>query len=362
MRRLAALRKLLGGVNAAATTGATAPVLPLSGVRVVDLTHVLAGPYCTYQLALMGAEVVKIEPPGGEGGRGDRVIRPVYSTQGGGKRHVTADLKSSAGKELVLKLVATADIFVENFRPGVATRLGLGVKALQAINPRLVYASLSAFGDVGPFGGRPAFDHVVQAHSGIMESTGPAGSPPTKVGAPYIDYATGLNGALAIMAALRLRDLTGAPQHVDVSMLDTSIALMSSTYTTAAHTGNAPAKMGNGAASGMPWATAFETANGGMIMLAPNTPAQALRLRDFAGLSAEFGSYREMHKRSESFVSLLSEAFLQRPAEELELELTAADIPAARIRSTLDVLAEGHISARRSMVEVPAPYNNCAIM
>ena len=181
-----------GRATPAAAAGAAAK--PLSGVRVVDLTHVLAGPYCTYQLGLMGAEVIKIEPPGGEGERGDTVAGG-YATQGGAKRHGTADLKQQGGLELVKKLVATADIFVENFRPGVAERLGLGFAALSALTQKLVYTSLSAFGAVGPFGGRPAFDHVVQAHTGIMSTTGPEGSGPTKVGAPYVSAATaGLGG------------------------------------------------------------------------------------------------------------------------------------------------------------------------
>ena len=179
--------------RAAPAAAAGAAAKPLSGVRIVDLTHVLAGPYCTYQLGLMGAEVIKIEPPGGEGERGDTVAGG-YATQGGAKRHVTADLKQQGGLGLVKKLVATADIFVENFRPGVAERLGLGFAALSALNSKLVYTSLSAFGAVGPFGGRPAFDHVVQAHTGIMSTTGPEGSGPTKVGAPYVSACS--NGRL----------------------------------------------------------------------------------------------------------------------------------------------------------------------
>ena len=183
---------------------------PLDGIRVIDLSQVLAGPYCTYQLALLGAEVIKVEPPGGEwtrlGGEIDELnaqrLGLAFCVQNSDKQLVEIDLKDPAGLASVLSLVEDADVFVENYRPGVAERLGLGVEAVRARNPRIVYCSLSAYGAQGPLGGRPAYDHVVQAMSGIMETTGTDEMGPVKVGAPYVDYATGLNGAFAVMAAL----------------------------------------------------------------------------------------------------------------------------------------------------------------
>jgi crotonobetainyl-CoA:carnitine CoA-transferase CaiB-like acyl-CoA transferase len=196
---------------------------PLAGIRIIDLTQVLAGPYCTYQLALLGAEVIKVEPPGGEwtrlGGGIDELaaqrLGSLFCVQNSDKQFVEADLKDPADLGAVLHLVDDADVFIQNYRPGVAERLGLGVDALQARNPEIVYCSLSAYGADGPIGGRPAYDHVVQAMSGIMETTGTDEMGPVKVGAPYVDYATGLNAAFAVMAALAERTRTGEGQVVD---------------------------------------------------------------------------------------------------------------------------------------------------
>ena len=168
---------------------------PLHGIRVVDLTQVLAGPYCTYQLALLGAEVIKIEPPLGEftrlggdhNGLEDQGLGLSYCTQNADKQTVSLDLKAEGAIDAVLNLVRDADIFVQNYRPGVAERLGLGIEAVKAANPTIVYCSISAYGGEGPVGHRPAYDHVVQAMSGIMATTGTPETGRLKVGAPYID-------------------------------------------------------------------------------------------------------------------------------------------------------------------------------
>jgi crotonobetainyl-CoA:carnitine CoA-transferase CaiB-like acyl-CoA transferase len=184
---------------------------PLNGIRVVDLSQVLAGPFATYQLALMGAEVLKIEKPGeGDWTRlggalpdlADHRMGLGFLTQNAGKKSVTIDLKSPEGLELVKHLISTADVFVENFKPGVAERLGLGFETVRSLNPRIVYCSISAYGQDGPLSRRPAYDHVIQGMCGIMLTTGEPGGPPTKVGAPYIDYATGMNAAMAVVAGL----------------------------------------------------------------------------------------------------------------------------------------------------------------
>ena len=255
---------------------------PLAGIRIIDLTQVLAGPYCTYQLALLGAEVIKVEPPGGEwtrlGGGIDELaaqrLGSLFCVQNSDKQFVEADLKDPADLGAVLHLVDDADVFIQNYRPGVAERLGLGVDALQARNPEIVYCSLSAYGADGPIGGRPAYDHVVQAMSGIMETTGTDEMGPVKVGAPYVDYATGLNAAFAVMAALAERTRTGEGQVVDVSMLDTTLNLMASNMSAVATTGNDLPKLGNEAASGSPSSGCFTTGDGEHIMLAANNERQ----------------------------------------------------------------------------------------
>lgn len=301
----------------------------------------------------------KIEPPGGEltrrGGGVDELtaegIGLPFCVQNSDKRFLELDLKSPAGVELVLSLVQDADVFVQNFRPGVAERLGLGVDAVQARNARIVYCSISAYGDDGPLGGRPAYDHVVQAMSGIMETTGPEGSEPVKVGAPYIDYATGLNASLAVLAALRERDRTGEAQVVDVSMLDTALTLMASNLTHVATTGRDLPKLGNEAASRAPSSGCFATADGGWIMLAANNERQFRDLCAALG-HAEWaddarwstGAARRTHQdelRAE-FVTL----FATDTAASWETRLAHRGVPASRIRRLSEVVAEGQPAAR----------------
>ena len=222
---------------------------PLQGVKVVDLSQVLAGPFATYQLGLMGAEIIKIERPGsgdwsrgGEGLPGSTAadMGLAYLTQNAGKRSVTIDLKAAAGLDLVKRVIEGADIFVENFKPGVAARLGLSFEAVRRLKPTIVYCSISAYGQDGPIGHRPAYDHVVQGMCGIMRTTGTAETEPNKVGAPYIDYATGLNAALAMVSALHEARRTAEAVHIDVAMLDTALLLMASLMTKQLSTGWRP--------------------------------------------------------------------------------------------------------------------------
>ena len=184
---------------------------PLSNIRVVDLTQVLAGPYATYQLALMGAEVLKIEQPDlgdwtrygtAPAGLQEQQMATAYLTQNAGKKSITLNLKKSSDMKSLKKLIKTADVFVENFRPGTANKLGLSSSEVFKIKPNIIYCSISAYGHDGPKSKRPAYDHIVQGMSGIMRLTGTRETEPNKVGAPYIDYATGMNAAFAIVSAL----------------------------------------------------------------------------------------------------------------------------------------------------------------
>ena len=332
---------------------------PLAGLRVIDLTQVLAGPYCTYQLALLGAEVIKIEPPGGEGtrfggadaGLNEQGLGLSFCTQNGDKDCVELDLKEPASVAAVLELAEQADVFVQNYRPGVAQRLGLGEAAVRQRNGTIVYCSISAFGGEGPIGGRPAYDHVVQAMSGIMSTTGTDESGPLKVGAPYVDYATGLNAAFAVMAALRERDRTGEGQSVDVSMLDTTLTLMANNVVTTATTGADLPKLGNEAASRSPSSGCFATADGALIAIAANNE------RQFRNLCAALGEpqwaddprWRERQTRAENQEALRREfesKFSSNTASFWESRLAEAGIPASRVRAISDVLKEGQPQAR----------------
>ena len=339
---------------------------PLAGITVIDLTQVFAGPYCTYQLALLGAKVIKIEPPGGEMTRYGGALRDLadeglglaFCTQNADKDCVEIDLKHPAGTAKVLELTADADIFVQNYRPGVAARLGLGEGAVRGANPNIVYCSISAYGGEGPVGHRPAYDHVVQAMSGIMQTTGTEEMGPVKVGAPYVDYATGLNAAFAIMAALRERDRTAAPQTVNVAMLDTALNLMANNLVTTATTGSETPKLGNEAASRAPSSGCFEAGDGVLLMLAANNERQFADLCGVLGHPewVEDERWRQPRQRAENQQALravIENVFRQRSAAEWEALLDQAGVPASRVRSVGEVLAEGQPESRDLLRELP---------
>ncbi len=347
---------------------------PLKGVRVIDLSQVLAGPYATYQLALMGAEVVKIEKPGeGDWTRGGGMVPELaerrmaldFLSHNAGKKSVTIDLKSPEGLEVAKALIATADVFVENFKPGVAERLGLGYDAVREVNPRIVYCSISAYGQDGPLSRRPAYDHVIQGMCGIMLTTGRPGDRPTKVGAPYVDYATGMNAAMAVMAGLREAERTGAAVQIDVAMLDTALMLMASLMTYHLSTGWQPRQNGNEAWSASPSSGAFDTADG-LLMLAANHDIQFRSLCHAIGRGdiLEDARWRTIPARRENAESLretLKETFLTRPAAEWEEVLEKVAVPAARVRGLEEVLAEEQVHVRGLTSEIRVDGYDSAI-
>ncbi len=338
---------------------------PLSGISIVDLTQVLAGPYCTYQLALLGAKVIKIEPPGGEltrkgGALGNLTSQNMglsFCTQNADKDCVELDLKQPENVSKVLELISKADVFVQNYRPGVADRLGFSIEKVLKVNPKIVYCSISAYGGEGPIGHRPAYDHVVQAMSGIMSTTGPDGAGPVKVGAPYIDYATGLNAAFAVMAGLRERDRTGNHQVVDVAMLDTALNLMANNVVTTANTGIELPKLGNEAASRAPSSGCFVTGDGSLIMLAANNERQFELLCSVLG-HPEWSSdprWQDPTVRSKNQESLreeLDRVFQTRSGEEWESLLDEAGVPSSRVRKLGEVISEGQPDARNLLGEL----------
>lgn len=257
-------------------------MLPLDGYRVLDLTHVLAGPCATHHLRCLGAEVIKVERPGG----GDPMraldmqpefegLPPGFRALNAGKKSVVVDLSTEEGREAILRLAATCDVFVENFRPGVAKRFGLGADEIRAVRPDVIYCSISGWGHGGPNSARGAYDHVIQAATGMMAlQGGAADAAPVKVGFPVIDIATGMSAAEAIMAAI-VRRLRGddAPITLDVSMVDCALSLMAGPAASTLATGKAPAKVGNRGFVGSPGAETFATADG-FISVAANTMGQ----------------------------------------------------------------------------------------
>lgn len=325
-------------------------MLPLEGFRVLDLTHVLAGPCATHHLRCLGAEVIKVERPGGGDpmralGRqsGPDSLSPTFRALNAGKKSLVADLATPDGRATVLRLAEGATVFVENFRPGVARRLGLGPEDIRAVRPDIVYCSISGWGQSGPNSSHGAYDHVIQAATGMMALQGSgAGEGPVKVGFPVIDIATGISAAEAILAALirRLRGDTG-PITLDVSMVDSALALMTGPAATTLATGRAPDRVGNRGFVGSPGAETFATCDG-HISVAANTMGQfatlcrLLRRPELAapphipeGLPAE--SFLA-NVATDPLREALAGAFAAAEAAALEIALNDAGVPAARVR------------------------------
>ncbi|WP_180900736.1 CaiB/BaiF CoA transferase family protein [Martelella soudanensis] len=339
---------------------------PLKGLRVIDTSQVLAGPYAGYQLALLGADVIKIEVPGiGDWTRKGGQIPELneagmglsYMSQNASKRSVALNIKSPEGRDILKRLTATADVFIENMRPGTMDRNGLGYQDMKAVKPDLIYCSISAFGQDGPYSRRGAYDHVIQGMCGIMGTTGTLESGPTKVGAPYVDFATGLNAAYAISAALHQRRATGEGVHLDVAMLDTSMMLMASLLTSHLSSGWAPEPAGNEAWSRSPTSGCFQTSDG-LLMLAANNLRQIVPLLETLGLSdlAEKARIDPMAAKGElnGLRPILEATLLTRPAREWEEDLNAVGVPAGRVRNLSEMLAEEHAVARQFTMPIEA--------
>jgi crotonobetainyl-CoA:carnitine CoA-transferase CaiB-like acyl-CoA transferase len=326
---------------------------PFEGIRVVDVTHVLAGPFATYQLAVLGADVIKVEHPDdpdqSRANGSDKVLNGIgmgtaFLTQGSNKRSLSLDLKREADRDILKRLVATADVFVENYRPGAFAALGLGYEALAAINPRLIYASFSAFGQKGPRGSQTAYDHVIQATSGIMAMTGTPEENPIKFGSPAVDYATGITGAFAISAALFQRAKTGKGQYIDMAMLDVAMMLMSSHLGGYLRNGWHPKPSGNR----NPHATnSAYAAKDGLIMLGASNLRQQKRLwklLERPEMIKKTNDEREADREREARV--LGDIMLSRTADEWERFLQANHVPAARVRTMAEAVGDPQIDER----------------
>jgi crotonobetainyl-CoA:carnitine CoA-transferase CaiB-like acyl-CoA transferase len=333
---------------------------PFEGIRVIDATHVLAGPFATYQLAVLGADVIKVEHPeepdqsrinGTDKELNRRNMGTAFLTQASNKRSITLDLKQEKDRDILKKLVATADIFVENYRPGAFEALGLGYEKLATINPRLIYASFSAFGQKGPRSEQTAYDHVIQATSGIMAMTGTPEVNPVKFGSPAIDYATGMTGAFALAAALFQRERTGKGQRIDMAMLDVALILMSSHLAGYLRNGVHPKPTGNR----NPHATnsAYQ-AKDGLIMLGASNLRQQRRLWTLLqrpDMIKKTNDEREADRERETAV--LTEIMRTRTADEWEEFLQARHVPAARVRSMAETVADPHLKSRGVLYRHP---------
>jgi crotonobetainyl-CoA:carnitine CoA-transferase CaiB-like acyl-CoA transferase len=319
---------------------------PLAGIRVVDLSRVLAGPYCTMMLSDLGADVVKVERPGD--GDETRSWGPPYA--GGeaayflsvnrGKRSIAVDLKQPEGSALVLDLCAQADVVLENFRTGAAQRLGLDADAVQSRNPRAVYCSITGFGRRGSRD-RPGYDFIVQAESGLMAVTGEADGSPMKAGVALVDVVTGLHAAVAIVAALRAREVTGKGERIEVSLLDSAFSALVNVAQNALVTGEEPRRFGNAHPSIAPYQP-FRASDGWVAVAAANDGLFA-RLCGVLGqpeLAADerFATNAARVRNRAELLPLLEGVFATRSADQWVTALDEAGVPAGKIRGVLEAL------------------------
>ena len=316
---------------------------PLDGIRIADFSHVMAGPYASHLLRLMGAEVIKIEPKSGDQFRNYGADRrfdgmsPAFIAANIGKKSIALDLKDPEELEIARRIVARSDVFLENFRPGVISRLGFGYPQVKELKPDVVYCSVSGYGQNGPQRDWPAIDNIVQATSGMMMLSGSEGEPPVRVGFPIVDTLTGQTAAVAILGALLQRERTGQGAYIDVSMLDASLAFMTSALTPYLVTGNSAKRLGNTGYSGLPTADLFKARDGRFISLG------VVQENQFASLVRNLGReewlndprFKTLDARRENFAAMtneLSQVFATRDAAEWEAELSEAGIPCGMIR------------------------------
>ena len=359
------------------------PPAALNGVRVLDLSRVLAGPWCTQTLADLGADVIKVERPsspshaGGDDTRGwgppflkdrdgnDTAEAAYYLGCNRNKRSITIDLAQPEGQAVVRKLAAECDVLVENFKVGDMARYGLDAASLLAAQPRLVYCSITGFGQTGPYRDRAGYDYAVQGLGGLMSVTGERddrpGGGPQKVGVAVADLFTGLYASVAILAALRHRDATGQGQHIDMALLDTQVAMLANLGANYLVTGVAPGRAGNAHQNIVPYQV-FEAADGHLI-LAVGNDSQFARFCELAGWAeiaqdARFVRNADRVRNRELLVPILADIIRARSKRHWLDALEAAKVPCGAINDLADVFGDPQVQARQMAVAVPHPLSD----
>lgn len=336
---------------------------PLQGLKVLDLSRVLAGPYCTMLLADFGADVIKIEPP--KVGDDSRAFGPFIGTESAyfmslnrNKRSMSLDFKNTKHIEVFKEMVAKADIVVENYRPGTMDKFGLSYETLRSINPKLIYAACSGFGRTGPYTKKPAYDIIVQAMGGIMSITGEEGGMPTRVGASVGDVIAGVFTAYGVMLALHHRDMTGEGQLVDVGMLDCQVAILENAIARYVTSGNIPGPIGNRHPSITPFSSF--TAKDGQIIVGAGNDRLWIKLCNlldknelivderFCDNAKRTVNYRELH-------AILNDILKNKTIDEWMIVLEEAGIPCAPINDVARIIDDQQIKAREMIVEVEHP-------
>jgi crotonobetainyl-CoA:carnitine CoA-transferase CaiB-like acyl-CoA transferase len=367
------------------TTPPTQTPQPLAGVRVLDLSRVLAGPWCTQTLADLGADVVKVErppSPGSSGGDDTRGWGPPFLRDEAGadttdaayylgtnrnKRSMTVDIARPEGQALIRRMAERSDVFVENYKVGDMARYGLDYASLRQINPRLVYCSITGFGQTGPYRERAGYDYAVQGMGGLMSVTGPSraeiaddqsGGGPQKVGVAVADLFTGMYACTAILAALRHRDLTGQGQSIDMALLDTQVAMLANLGANYLTTGVAPQRVGNAHQNIVPYQV-FEVADGHMIVAVGND-SQFLRFCEVAGRGdlpqdLRFTRNADRVRNRAVLVPVLAGLMKQRSRADWLQALEAAKVPCGPINDLADVFADPQVQFREMTVDMPHP-------
>ncbi|MCI8511684.1 MAG: CoA transferase [Lachnospiraceae bacterium] len=355
--------------------------MALEDLTVLDLTRVLAGPFCTMMLADMGAQVIKIEVP--DGGDDTRTYPPFRENVNGereslyfaninrNKKGITLNLKAPEGKEVFRRLVKKADVVIENYRPGVMDKLGLGYDALKEINPGIIYAAISGFGCYGPYSARPGYDILAQAMGGMMAITGAKGGDPTRAGSALGDMLGGLHGAIGILAAVHARSLTGKGQRVDISLMDCVIAATENTALKYLESGKLPPRMGNRYAAVSPY-DAFQCKDGKVIIAAGNQRLyeklcnEILHRPDMI-TDPRFVDMSGRLENQDAIQEVIEETLREYTTTEATELLLGKGIPAGPILDVSQILEDPHVKEREMFVELTHPtlgdmtVNGCAV-
>ena len=347
---------------------------PFENIRILDFTRFLSGPFGTHQFALQGAEVIKIEPPAGDDSRTITVNRelaaekmaPAFMAVNSNKKSVVLDLKQPVAVAVIRRMVEDADIVWENFRPGVMDKLGLGYEALKAINPRLIYCSISGFGHTGPEKHTPAFDGKIQAMSGIMSITGDADQGPMRAGFALCDVLSGMTSAFVVATALFQRSQTGVGQHVDVSMLDASLSFLSTQVADYSVTQTPQRQFGNLSMSRKPTADRFRCGDD-FIVLAAMTEPQFQRLfavlgREDVLTDARFKDWFTRFEHRDVLRDIIESAFGEQSPEHWEPLLNQADVPCARVFRIEEIVEHPQLQSRQVLQQVESPWGTHAMV
>ncbi|MBB2674459.1 CaiB/BaiF CoA-transferase family protein [Rhizobium sp. H4] len=336
---------------------------PLEGVRVVELARILAGPWAGQTLADLGATVIKVESPEGDDTRrwgppfiqdGDDVAAAYFHSCNRGKLSITADFNSAEDVERVRALIAHADVVIENFKVGGLKKFGLDYESLKAINPKLIYCSITGFGQTGPYAGRAGYDFIVQGMAGIMDLTGEPGREPQKIGVAFADIFTGLYSVIAVQAALLLRNSTGEGQHIDMALLDSAVGVLANQAMNFLASGKAPTRLGNAHPNIAPYQV-FPVSDGNIIIACGND-AQFTRICDILRLSAvasdvRFKTNADRVRHREELTSVMEAQTVLFKRTDLLADLARVGVPAGPINTVEDVFADPQVAHRKMAVE-----------